>query len=72
MTLEDFIIYHNDEKIENILMTSWVDMLDGYKDICVMVKIVYVDKDGNLRCIEEDAKNFKFLPKIIDHNDNLC
>lgn len=71
MQLTDFSIEYNGVQIDNILMSSWMDMPNGFaQDGCcsysIMVKIVYVDNLGRLLCIEDFADKFRFRPKLID------
>lgn len=72
MELTDFEIEYKGKKINNILMSSWVDMPNGFTnedgemDYLIMVKIAYIDENGEFVCKEGISKNFRFYPKAID------
>lgn len=70
MELTDFNIYYKGKQLKNILRTSWVDMPNGFEGddykYIVLIKIVYVDDNGKVECIEKPSDNFVLLPKVVD------
>ena len=72
MELNDFNIKYKGTPLDNIIMTAWVDSMKGFNEdnkveYDVTIKVVYVDKYGIMKCIEDNSKNFELLPKIVDH-----
>ena len=72
MELNDFNIKYKGTPLDNIIMTGWCDSMKGFNEdnnveYDVTIKVVYVDKYGIMKCIEDNSKNFELLPKIVDH-----
>ena len=72
MELNDFNIKYKGTPLDNIIMTAWCDSMKGFNEdnkveYDVTIKVVYVDKYGIMKCIEDNSKNFELLPKIVDH-----
>lgn len=80
MTLEQIIerysIYYipEDIYIANIWEFGYTDVIDGFGinnkiESKMIIKVVFVDKDGKLRCIEDSNNNFVFTLKEVDKED---
>lgn len=72
MELNDFNIKYKGTPLDNIIMAAWMDNMRGFNEdnkmeYDVTIKVVYVDKYGIMKCIEDNSKNFELLPKIVDH-----
>jgi hypothetical protein len=75
-TPDDFDIYYvpEDIYITNIWEFGYTDVIDGFGmtnrvESKMIIKIIFVDKDGKLRCIEDSNNNFVFTPKEVDKED---
>ena len=75
-TPDDFNIYYipEDITIDNIWEFGYTDVIKGYGftnqvEYELIIKTIFVDKDGKLRCIEDSHTNFVFTQKEVDKDD---
>ena len=57
--------------ITDIWEFGYTDIIDGFGitnkvESKIIIKIVFIDKDGKMRVIEDSSSNFVFTPKEVD------